>query len=166
MLPFLPACLFERLTDLSPQFLHERGIRLLLLDFDNTMLPYTSDKPSQALLAWLAKMRAEGIALCIVSNSSKPRVRRFSERYGIECVTRAKKPFGRGIREALGRFGIPAAQTALVGDQIFTDVLGANCAKLTAIHVRSICNHTVWLKLRHLFEIPFLALAKKRRITQ
>lgn len=165
MLSFLPACLFSSLTEISPQFLRARGIRLLLLDFDNTMLPYTSDEPSQALLDWLAQMREAGVALCIVSNSAKLRVQRFAERFGLACVTRAKKPFRKGIHEALRRFDACEAETALVGDQIFTDVLGANCANLTAIHVRSIYNHTVWLRLRHLFEIPFLALAKKRRIT-
>ena len=164
MLSFLPDYIFPCLTDLPPAFLQQRGITLLLMDFDNTMLPYTCDEPTQELLAWIDRMQSSGLRLCIVSNSKKPRVPCFSERYGVACVTHAGKPGGRGIREAMHRFGCRPAQTALIGDQIYTDVLGAKCAGITAIAVRSIHNHNVALKLRHVLELPFLALARKRRI--
>lgn len=165
MLSFLPKFLFPKLTDITPEFLHRQGLNLLLMDFDNTMLPYTSDVPNQALLNWLTEMQAAGIQLCIVSNSKKPRVPAFSSKYGVDCVTRAKKPFTKGIREALRRYDASKSGTALVGDQTFTDTLGANLAGITSLQVRSIHNHTVWLKLRHVFEVPFLAMAKKRRVT-
>ena len=164
MISFLPDFVFRKLTDIPPSFFAERGLKLILLDFDNTMLPYTCDEPTQDLLAWIDRMRASGLRLCIVSNSKKPRVPRFSERYGVACVTHAGKPGGRGIREAMRRFGCRTAQTALIGDQIYTDVLGAKCAGITAIAVRSIHNHNVALKLRHVLELPFLALVRKRRI--
>lgn len=164
MLSFLPNYIFPAITDVSEKFLQERNIRLLLLDFDNTMLPYTKNEPSEELLQWIEHMRASGIILCIVSNSHKPRVPEFSRRYGVACVTGAKKPRGKGIREAIVRFGIPKEQTALIGDQIYTDVLGANLANVTSIIVRSIHNHNFWLKLRHVFEVPFLAMARKRRV--
>ena len=165
MLSLLPKLLCERLTDLTPGELTRRGIDLLLMDFDNTMLPYTTDQPAPELLRWLEQMQAGGVRLCIVSNSRKlHRVPVFSEKYDIPCVMRAKKPFLRGIREAMTRFGASRAQTALVGDQTYTDVLGANLAGIMSIQVRSICNHTIWLKLRHLLELPPLAFAKNRRI--
>ena len=92
MLSFLPDYIFPRLTDLSPAFLQQRGITLLLMDFDNTMLPYTTNVPTQELLDWMERMKAAGITLCIVSNSRKARVPAFSEAYGVACVTRAAKP--------------------------------------------------------------------------
>lgn len=164
MLSFLPRFIFPKITDIAPEFLAGHGISLLLMDFDNTMLPYTTDVPEQELLDWLEKMRRGGITLCIVSNSHKSRVPRFSERYGVPCQTHAAKPSPKGIRLAMQRFGAERSQTALVGDQIFTDVLGANLAGVTAIAVRSIHNHTILLKLRHIFEVPFLAIAHKRRV--
>ncbi len=164
MLSFLPDYIFPSLKELTPAFLHSRGIGLLLLDYDNTMLPYTQDVPSETLLNWLSEMKQANIQLCIVSNSRKPRVPAFSAAYGVPCVTRAAKPGTRGIREAMERFGVPKEKTALVGDQIYTDVLGANMAGITAIAVKSIHNHTIWLKMRHLLEIPFLAMARKRRV--
>lgn len=164
MLSFLPDYIFPRLTDLSPAFLQQRGITLLLMDFDNTMLPYTTNVPTQELLDWLEGMKAAGITLCIVSNSHKARVPAFSDAYDVSCVIRAAKPGTRGIREAMERFGAKQSDTALVGDQIYTDVLGAKRAGVTALIVKSIHNHTIWLKLRHLLEVPVLAMARKRRV--
>ena len=158
----LPKFIFPKLTDITVDFLRQQGIGLLLMDFDNTMLPYTTDEPSKELLRWIEGMRQWGVTLCIVSNSKKRRVPDFSQTYGIPCVTHAGKPGTRGIREAMARFeGVPAA---LVGDQIYTDVLGANRAGIPSIIVKSIDNHNVWLKLRHLFEVPVLAMARKRRV--
>ena len=74
MLSFLPKFLFRNLTDITPEFLHSKGIDLLLMDFDNTMLPYTTDEPEQPLLDWIAGMKAAGVQLCIVSNSKRRRV--------------------------------------------------------------------------------------------
>lgn len=158
----LPKFVFHKITDISIEFLRSQNIRLLLLDFDNTMLPYTTNEPTEELLAWMDCMREGGIQLCIVSNSKKDRVPNFSKRYSVPCITHAGKPGTKGIRHALSRFGETGA--AFVGDQIFTDVLGANCAGIPSIIVKSIHNHNFWLKLRHVFELPFLAMARKRRI--
>ena len=164
MLSFLPRYIFPKITDISPEFLKEQDICLLLMDYDNTMLPYTEDVPDELLLEWLHTVQEAGIALCIVSNTGKKRVPDFSAAYDIPCVIRAGKPGARGIRKAMRRFSCSKTQTALVGDQIFTDVLGANLAGLMSIAVTSIHNHNFWLKLRHVFELPFLALAHKRRV--
>lgn len=163
MLSFLPKVIFPKLTDLPPEYLHARGIRLLMLDFDNTMLPYTSDIPDRPLLDWLQTMQAAGIRLCIVSNSKRQRVPTFGKTYGVDVVTHAKKPFQRGIRVCLSRYGVEPEQAALCGDQIYTDVLGANCGNVHSILVKSIHNHNIWLKLRHVTEMPFIFLAKGRK---
>lgn len=101
MLSFLPDFIFQTITQIRPAFLREHGIRLLLMDFDNTMLPYTTDRPEQPLLDWIAGMQDAGITLCIVSNSHKQRVPHFSQQYHVPCVTHAAKPGTRGIREAM-----------------------------------------------------------------
>ena len=79
-------------------------------------------------------------------------------------ITHAKKPFTKGINECLAKFDIPASEAALVGDQIFTDTLGANNAGVTPILVKAIDNHNFWLKARHVLEMPFIFAARKRRI--
>ena len=96
------------------------------------------------------------------------RVRRMYERFcrerNLDCIIRAKKPRGKGIRECLAKYDIPASQAALAGDQIFTDVLGANAQGVTSILVDAIHNHNIWFKGRHVLELPFIFLARKRRI--
>lgn len=162
--PLLPAVILDRLTQLTPEFLREQGIRLLMLDFDNTVVPYTTNTPTEETDRWFRKMKDSGVLLCVVSNSRKPRVGLFCEEYGLDCVTHARKPFTSGIRRCMDRYGIPKEACALVGDQIFTDTLGANLAGVRPILVRAINNHNIWLKLRHVAELPFILAARKRRI--
>lgn len=162
----LPNMILPSLPDLTPKMLKNRGIQLLMLDFDNTIVPYTTDHPSRRMEKWLQKMQASSIRICVVSNSKRDRVPQFCRKYGIDCVTRAKKPFSKGIRECLERYGTEPGSAALVGDQIFTDTLGANAAGVTSILVNAIHNHTVWLKARHLLELPFIFAARKRRVIQ
>ena len=164
-LSFLPKIITPKLTDLGPELLRSRNIRLLMLDFDNTIVPYTTSVPTPEMEAWLEEMNNfEDIQLCIVSNSHKDRVPTFCRERGLSCITYARKPSGKGIRECLRKFDIPASQAALVGDQIYTDVLGANCAGVTSILVNAIDNHNFWLKARHVLELPFIFIARNRRI--
>lgn len=168
-MPFslLPKRMTKALTDVTPELLRSQNIRLLMLDFDNTIVPYTTDVPTQAMEHWLKNMNAqEDIQVCIVSNSHNDRVPAFCEKYGLDCITHAKKPFSRGIRQCLEKYGIPAGQAALAGDQIYTDTLGANCMGVTSILVKAIDNHTFWLKARHVLELPFIFLAGNRRLSQ
>ena len=162
--PFLPKLITEELTDLTPDLLHKYDIRLLMLDFDNTIVPYTTNVPTPLMEQWLMDMVQCDIPICVVSNSHNDRVKIFCKKYGIDCITHAKKPFTKGIRECLAKYGIPAEQAALVGDQIYTDTFGANNAGVMPILVRAIDNHNIWLKLRHVAELPFIFAARKRRM--
>lgn len=166
-MPFslLPKSIFHKLTDVSPEFLRQQGCRLLMLDFDNTMLPYTSKIPTQELLTWLDRMKQGGIQICVVSNSKKKKAAGFCKAHNIGCITHSKKPGRRGIRRCLERYGVRPQEAALAGDQIFTDVLGANRAGAHSILVKPIHLHNIWLKLRHVAEQPFIFIARKRRIT-
>lgn len=158
----VPNMIFPALTDVTAGALRSRGITFLMMDFDNTIVPYTTDVPTEKMRTWIEDMKSSGIGLCVVSNSKRPRVVTFCKTYGLDCITHAKKPFQKGIFECLARFHLEPRQAALVGDQIYTDVLGANCAGLTSILISAIDNHTIWLKLRHVAELPFIAWGKRR----
>ncbi len=166
VMPFslLPWRMTDALTDLEPAWLQAQGISLLMLDFDNTIVPYTTNIPTGEMEAWLKLMLASDVQLCVVSNSKRERVKIFCEKYGIPCITHAKKPFSKGISECLRRFSVSKENCALAGDQIFTDTLGANCAGIRAVLVKAIDNHNIWLKLRHVAEMPFILLSGNRRI--
>ena len=162
----LPGIITDELTDLTPGLLKSYGIRLLMLDFDNTIGPYTTHSPTEKMEQWLKMMLQSDIQICVVSNSRNDRVKIFCGKYGIPVITRAKKPRTKGIRECLARFGVEPRYAALVGDQIYTDTLGANNAGVLPILVKAIHNHNIWLKLRHVLELPFIFAAGKRRITK
>ena len=161
---FLPRIVADALTDITPDLLMERGIRLLMLDFDNTIVPYTTSTPEPLMEQWLLDMKQTDIRICVVSNSKKDRVKVFCANFGLPCITHAKKPFTKGIKECLAKFNISASQAAIVGDQIFTDTLGGNLAGITPSLVKAIDNHNFWLKARHVLELPFIFAARKRRI--
>ena len=161
---FLPGWRAASVTEITPEFLKNRNIRLIMLDFDNTIVPYTTNVPTKEVEEWLQQINNEFI-VCIVSNSKKDRVPSFCQKYGISCITHAKKPFPKGIRACLDRFQIAPEQAVMIGDQIYTDTLGGNCAGTNTILVHAIQNHNFWLKLRHIAELPFIFLAKNRRIS-
>ena len=160
----LPKIIVPALTDVTEELLSGRNIKLLMLDFDNTIVPYTTNTPTDEMHRWINAMTRSDIKLCVVSNSKKDRVKVFCKKYGIDCITHARKPFSKGIKECLAKYQIKPQECALVGDQIYTDTLGANCTGVTSILVKAIDNHNIWLKLRHVAEMPFILLAGKRRI--
>ena len=157
----IPKMLCPALTDLTVERLHRAGVTFLMLDFANTIVPYTNDVPTPEMEAWLQAMQASDIGLCVVSNSHKTRVVKFCEARGIPCITHSKKPFSKGIFQCRDKFSLDLSHAALVGDQIYTDVLGANCAGAVSILVRPIHLHNIWLRLRHVAELPFIFIGKR-----
>lgn len=165
-LSLLPKMVTGGVTDLSADFLRQKGIRLLMMDFDNTIVPYTTNDPTPEVLDWLEGMLREEFPVCVVSNSKRDRVRIFCKKYGITCFTHAHKPSAKGILAAAAHYGLEPWECALVGDQIYTDTLGANRAGVRSILVKAIHNHNIWLKLRYAAEMPFIFLARNRRINK
>lgn len=163
-MPFLPTWTAPSVTEISPDFLKNQGIKLVMLDFDNTIVPYTTSVPAQPVMQWLRQIKESDLILCVVSNSHKNRVPDFCKEQGIHCITHAKKPSSKGICQCLERFSVKPAEAVMVGDQIYTDTLGGNCAGVRTVLVKSIHNHTIWLKLRHAAEMPFILASKNRRI--
>ena len=163
-IPFVPDVIVDKLTDLTPELLKSRNIDFLMLDFDNTIVPYTQNDPTPEMEAWLKMMAESSIGMCVVSNSKRDRVVKFCDARNIPCITHSKKPFAKGIRQCRERFGFDMNHAALVGDQIYTDVLGANCAGAISILVTPIHLHNIWLWLRHVAEKPFIAMGRKNRL--
>ena len=155
---FSPRMVFKSAAHISPEFLHARGIRALMLDLDGTLCPSHSDAVPDWVAPWLSRMKEAGISLFMLSNNRRPgRVADFCAAYGIPAyLTRAGKPKRAGFREALRLLSLPASACALVGDQIYTDVLGANRMGIQSIFVYSMDYHIWYYRLRHLLELPFL----------
>ena len=114
-LSFMPRHIYPALTAIDPARLASEGVRLLMLDFDNTIVPYTTNDPTEEMHAWLKRAAESEIQICVVSNSKRGRVVEFCDKYGIDCITHAKKPFSRGIRACLRRYETEPRPGALVG---------------------------------------------------
>ncbi|MFI3312947.1 MAG: YqeG family HAD IIIA-type phosphatase [Eubacteriales bacterium] len=164
-LSFLPQIIADDVTYLTEEFLQSRGITTLFMDFDNTIVPYSTNVPVPAMDDWLHTLaKSEIITVCVVSNSHKDRVKIFCDGYGIPCITHARKPTSKGLRVAQETYGVSHQSTALVGDQIFTDILGGNIFGVTSILVKPISLSNWFLTLRHWVEQPFISAARGRKI--
>lgn len=132
---FKPVMVRRRLTDLDVEELRTRGIEALIIDLDNTLLPWDSDTPGPETLDWLRRARASGMRLCILTNNKKNRTQSISQTLGIRGIWSATKPFPYGFSRALSHLQVPRSRCAVVGDQLFTDILGGNAAGFATILV-------------------------------
>ncbi len=123
-----------RLHDISLSELSQAGIRGLIIDLDNTILGFHETELAAEHLAWVQEAHDRGFAMVMVSNNFSERVRGIARVLQIECVPNALKPLPFGFWRALKRLGLPRKSIAVVGDQLFTDVLGAKlCGNLYTI---------------------------------
>jgi len=162
-IPF-PNRFYESVLDIRPEDLRRRGITLLLADLDNTLVPYKTPLPTQELKQWKEELAAGGVELFLLSNSRRPgRPKRFADALGIDFIGHAGKPKQGGYKRAMEHTGRTAEQTAIVGDQIFTDVLGGTLAGITTILVRPIrLAGNPGRYLRYWVETPFRIVARRR----
>jgi HAD superfamily phosphatase (TIGR01668 family) len=152
------------ITHLTPEWFRDRGIRLMLLDFDNTIVPYTTGEPSPEFLAWLRETRACGVTVMVVSNSRRSRrVPDFCEKLEIPYIKHAGKPSPKGIRRAMVQQGAAPQETAMAGDQTFTDILGGNLAGVTSVLVKPIYFSNPFQVLRYGLEQPYIRLGRRKR---
>ena len=130
MRSLVPDRYFATYQELTPAILEKDGVRALLLDIDNTLAPYEQPEPDEALRAWLSSLAAAGIGVAFVSNNNEARISLFNRTLGRPAFSRSAKPFGLGVKHALAALGVKREETALMGDQIFTDVGAARLCRL------------------------------------
>ena len=165
-MPFslIPHRVLAQYTQVTPALLEELGVRLLLCDLDYTLAPRSVARPDEILYDWLEELRRAGVTVMILSNNrSSRRVETFCRELGIRYVGHAGKPRTRGYRAAMDQAGIPAEQTAMLGDKLLTDVLGARRCGILALMVEPLGGPVgAWNHVLHLLQRPFKAIAKRR----
>ena len=160
---FTPTLLVPRITDLDPAALYAQGYRGLLLDVDNTLTTHDNPQLPADVAAWLEARKAEGFQFAVASNNHEPRVAPFAQKIGVKWVSDAGKPLPRGFARAQAQFGVPKEQMALIGDQLFTDVLGARLFGIKALLVEPMApDHKWFIRLKRVLEKPFVTLYYKR----
>ena len=127
---------YRDIYELSGEALERRGFKLLLADLDNTLVPYGVPLPYGRLKRWRDDLAAHGVTLFILSNNRKEhRARIFAQALDVPYIGHAGKPTTASFIKAMKQMGVARDQTAIVWEQIFTDVLGGNRAGVTAILV-------------------------------
>lgn len=135
---FLPRLQVASVYEINLDELHAAGVRGIITDLDNTLVGARDPQATPELMEWLKTVRARGFTVVIVSNNNRTRVSRFAEPIGITSIAAAKKPLRRAFRQALDVLGLAPEQTVVIGDQLLTDVFGANRMGMHAILVTPI----------------------------
>ena len=159
----VPDRLYADYTAITPQMLQSWGIRLLLCDLDYTLAPRSVARPDKQVLAWVQAMKDAGIEVMILSNNrSSARVEEFCKDMGITYVGHAGKPAKRGYREAMAKAGVTEEETAMLGDKLLTDVLGARRSGVLALMVEPLGGPVgKWNHVLHVLQRPFKAMTKE-----
>ena len=128
-----PDIKLTRVTDISAELLAKYGIKALILDVDNTLSTHHGEVLTDGLEDWLQKMKKNGVKLVILSNSKQTRVEPFANKINLPFISMGLKPLPFKFSSARKLLGTKRRETAIVGDQIFTDTLGGNLYGVTTI---------------------------------
>lgn len=159
----IPTHVCDSIYDIDWKRLADSGVKLVLADLDNTLIPYSVSLPNDELREWKNSLEELGMTLFVLSNSRKShRCPDFCKALDVPCRRRSRKPSVRGFVETMEKYGVTPEQTVMLGDQIFTDVLGANRAGISVWLVKPIEFGTLFRLLRYGIEFPFRAASRRR----
>jgi HAD superfamily phosphatase (TIGR01668 family) len=130
-----PFAVFESVWDIEASFFIENGIKGVLLDIDNTLSTHNAKTPFPPVKGWIEAMKGAGLTLLLVSNNHPPRIAPFAGKIGLPFVSDAKKPLSVGYKKALIQLKMKKSEVCAVGDQIFTDIIGANLFGIKSVFV-------------------------------
>jgi uncharacterized protein len=125
----------KTVLELTPERLQSQGIRALLVDLDDTLVASNSLRMRLGFRRWVALLKAANIRVVLLSNGKPERVARWAQVLGVEGLPLVGKPFRFAFQRGLKRLGTLPSETAMVGDQLFTDILGANLLGIKSILV-------------------------------
>lgn len=140
-----PHLQLDRVTEVQPDMVRALGVEGLLLDLDSTLMDYHAADFSPDVVEWVELMKREQVPMCILSNGRGARIRPLAARIGLQCVPWAGKPMTFGLRAAMAKLALDRTRVALVGDQIFADVLAGRLAGVFTILVRPTTTREAWI---------------------
>ena len=159
---FMPTVLLNSVTNITSDLLKKLDVSLLLVDVDNTLAHSKSPKPFDGVVEWLDDIKKSGYKIVIVSNNFDDRVSKFSIVLNLPYVSLSLKPFPFGFNKAKKIFPDYKDKALVIGDQIFTDIMGANLLRMKSILLEPTQkDETRGMKIRRFFEKPIRAKIRK-----
>ncbi len=148
-----PDLFVKSIFTLDIEWLKQRGIKGVLLDIDNTLITHKQKIPDEKVVELIKFFQKNGIQTAIVSNATKRRVDVFNEKLGLYARYRAFKPSNRGFLKAMSKLKLIPEETAVIGDQLFTDIRGGNRLGLTTILVEPLdVNEPITVRVKRVLE--------------
>lgn len=158
---FIPDIKLEKVTDIKIELLKKYGIDAVILDVDNTLSTHHGQVLTDGLEDWLSYMIDGGIKLTVLSNSKRKRVEPFAKKINLPFISLGLKPLPFGYLRAVKSLGTKRKNTAIVGDQIFTDIIGGNAVGVKTVLLTPIKPEDGWsFKLRRKLEKIIIKLFK------
>ena len=151
MSKLIPDYVFESIYDITPALLQQHGVRGVLIDLDGTLASRKAALPPDTLAPFVRALHEAGLRVLVFSNNGASRVGRFCDALGVDYMSRAVK-----------RLGLPLHEIAVVGDQIFTDVLGGNSVGALTCYVQTLDRRHFWVNIRYRFEHRFIERGRRR----
>ena len=140
-----PSLYLDSVKNINPTLLKKNNIKGLILDVDNTLIDYYRNLVEGAE-KWCEELKNEGIKCIILSNSNKKRkVEEVAEKLNIDYIMFAKKPLKSGFKRALSKLELKPEEVAVVGDQLFTDVIGAKRMNMFSILVKQVGEKDIFI---------------------
>lgn len=161
---FCPDEFVESVLDIDVKRLKDNGIKALLIDLDNTLVPWQGYQTSDETKTWIKNAINDGMKICLVSNTrTKGRLSKLAEQLNVEYSVQALKPRRAGFIEALNQLGVNPSEAVVIGDQVFTDVYGGNRLGIYTILVHPMNKKEFFgTKISRLFEKSMMNSFRKR----
>ena len=134
----LPNEFVTSVFEITPEKLQDLGIKGIITDLDNTLVEWDRADATEELIEWLQIMKEAGIRIIIASNNNEARVKTFAEPLDIPYIHKARKPLRNAFYGAIIQLGLRPNEVVMVGDQLLTDVMGANRLGLHTILVKPV----------------------------
>lgn len=161
---FYPQFRYNAVTDIESDFFKKNNIKNVVLDIDNTLVPYTSAKPSASALCFIERLKNEKLRVCLVSNNNKKRVTVFNEELNLTAMHRALKPLVGKLKRALKELDANPEETAIIGDQLFTDIYCGNRMNMITVLVEPIeCKENTFFRLKRKLEKKIIYKMENKR---
>lgn len=141
---FKPTYMVESIYNITPQELKKRNKKVVFTDLDNTLIAWNNPSATDELIDWIKLLRNNHIEVIILSNNNENRVHKAVENLDVHHIPGAFKPRRKGFRKAFERVNVPKDNIIMVGDQVITDIIGANRFKIDSVLVKPILDSDAW----------------------
>lgn len=135
---YVPDMYQKSIYEINYKKLYNRGLKCLLFDLDNTLVPYNIDEPNEKIISLFKDLKKIGFKVIIFSNSSKKRLKKFKDILEVDCCARAMKPCIKKFQKVLDEYNYNINEVAIIGDQLLTDIKGGNNIGITTIFINPV----------------------------